>query len=97
MPDPEPLARPIAGSRRTETPASAVVIDLPSRSSPSPRSMDASTDPAVSDVQATADYIAQLSSELARLADGQQLTMLSYFLDMAAVEARSVVAAAARR
>lgn len=65
-------------------PATAVVIDHPLRSRLATPAQDSEPQ---SELQATADYIAQLSFELARLAEGQKLTVLSYFLDMAAHEA----------
>ena len=38
----------------------------------------------------TACYIAQMSTELGAMARGAELSLLSYFLDMAAAEAREV-------
>jgi hypothetical protein len=38
----------------------------------------------------TAHYIAQMSNELSALARGAELSLLSYFLEMAAAEAREI-------
>lgn len=50
--------------------------------------------PVLDDVQLiqheTAHYIAQMSNELSAMARGSELSLLSYFLDMAAAEAREI-------
>jgi hypothetical protein len=78
---------------RTTPSGSAVVIDHPARTmaqgGAAPRPA-----PQVSDAQPTADYIADMAEELARLAERQRLSVLAYFLDMAATEARAVAAGA---
>lgn len=75
---------------------SAVIIDHPLRDRQPPRPAGRRRDPGATDREATADYIAQLASELARLADSQRLSVLSYFLDMAACEAKAATTSAAR-
>lgn len=71
----------------------AIILDHPSRRREAPsdaqKAKPAAAEPR-SDAHLAAEYIAQLSSELAHLAGANKLATLAYFLDMAACEARTV-------
>jgi hypothetical protein len=51
---------------------------------------DEETDPKLGEAARTAEYIAELCMDLARMARGDSLDTLAYLLDMARLEAQSV-------